>query len=51
LGSMPNRRAASRWLSPSTWQAYRTLGVTQRGLGCLQHRADTDDEQTPFTRI
>src|SRR3954463_4429736 len=21
---MPNRRAASRWLSPSTWQAWRT---------------------------
>src|SRR5689334_23410906 len=22
---MPKRRAASRWLSPSTWQAWRTL--------------------------
>jgi hypothetical protein len=24
VGSMPKRRAASRWLSPSTWQAWRT---------------------------
>src|SRR4051812_46559075 len=24
FGSMPKRRAASRWLSPSTWQAWRT---------------------------
>ena len=23
-GSMPNRRAASRWLSPSIWTAWRT---------------------------
>jgi hypothetical protein len=33
------------------YQVWASSGVTQRGLGCLQHRADTDDEQTPFTRI
>src|SRR4051794_18986071 len=25
---MPKRRAASRWLSPSTWQAWRTLAYS-----------------------
>ena len=24
IHTMPNRRAASRWLNPSTWQAWRT---------------------------
>ena len=32
LRSMPNRRAASRWLNPSTWQACRTRAYSSTGF-------------------